>query len=51
MMELLTVRRIKNMAIKITVVEDNDAVRASMINILQGAPDCECVAAKVAIAP
>ena len=33
------------MAIKITIVEDNAAVRASMINILEGAPDCECVGA------
>jgi len=33
------------MAIKITIVEDNAAVRASMINILEGAPDCECVSA------
>jgi DNA-binding NarL/FixJ family response regulator len=29
------------MAIKITIVEDSAAVRASMINILEGAPDCE----------
>src|SRR5260370_42573370 len=33
------------MSIKITIVEDNAAVRASMINILEGAPDCECVGA------
>jgi DNA-binding NarL/FixJ family response regulator len=45
MMEEWTVRRIKNMAIKITIVEDNAAVRTSMINILEGAPDCECVSA------
>jgi DNA-binding NarL/FixJ family response regulator len=45
MMEERTVRRIKDMAIKITIVEDNAAVRTSMINILEGAPDCECVSA------
>jgi DNA-binding NarL/FixJ family response regulator len=45
MMEERTVRRIKDMAIKITIVEDNAAVRASMISILEGAPDCECVSA------
>jgi DNA-binding NarL/FixJ family response regulator len=44
-MEEPTVRGIKNMAIKITIVEDNAAVRASMLNILEGAPDCQCVGA------
>jgi DNA-binding NarL/FixJ family response regulator len=44
-MEEQTVRRIKNMAIKISIVEDNAAVRSSMINILEGAPNCECVGA------
>jgi len=33
------------MAIKIILVEDNAAVRASMINMLEDAPDCECVSA------
>jgi DNA-binding NarL/FixJ family response regulator len=33
------------MAIKITIVEDNAAVRASMVDILQGTPDCESVSA------
>ena len=33
------------MAIKISIVEDSAAVRASMINILEGAPDCEFVGA------
>jgi DNA-binding NarL/FixJ family response regulator len=33
------------MAIKIVIVEDNAAVSASMINILEGAPDCEHVGA------
>jgi DNA-binding NarL/FixJ family response regulator len=36
---------IKNMVIKITIVEDNAEVRTSMINILDGAPNCECVGA------
>jgi DNA-binding NarL/FixJ family response regulator len=45
MMEERTVRGIKNMVIKITIVEDNAAVRTSMVNILEGAPDCECVGA------
>src|SRR5580704_17169619 len=31
------------MAITITIVEDNDAVRQSMLDILEGAPDCKCV--------
>jgi DNA-binding NarL/FixJ family response regulator len=33
------------MAIKITIVEDSAAVRASMLKILESAPDCECVGA------
>lgn len=33
------------MAITITIVEDNAAVRASMLKILEDAPDCECVGA------
>ncbi len=33
------------MTIKITIVEDNAAVRASMIDILEDAPDCECIGA------
>jgi DNA-binding NarL/FixJ family response regulator len=33
------------MAITITIVEDSAAVRASMLKILESAPDCECVAA------
>src|SRR5580693_6986870 len=45
MMEGWNLRRIKNMAIKIIIVEDNAAVRASMINVLEGAPDCEYVGA------
>jgi DNA-binding NarL/FixJ family response regulator len=31
------------MAITITIVEDNAAVRESMVDILEGAPDCKCV--------
>ena len=31
------------MAITITIVEDNNAVRQSMLNILEGAPDCKCI--------
>src|SRR5260370_19659764 len=31
------------MAITITIVEDNTAVRKSMLDILEGAPDCRCV--------
>src|SRR5258708_15119719 len=31
------------MAITITIVEDNTAVRKSMLDILEGAPDCKCV--------
>jgi DNA-binding NarL/FixJ family response regulator len=45
MVEQRPIRRIKNMAIKISIVEDSAAVRASMINILEGAPDCEFVGA------
>ena len=45
MMEERTIHRIKNMAIKISIVEDSAAVRASMINILEGAPDCEFIGA------
>jgi len=33
------------MAIIITIVEDNDAVRLSMLDILESAPDYECVGA------
>jgi DNA-binding NarL/FixJ family response regulator len=33
------------MAIKITIVEDSAAVRASMLKILESAPNCECVGA------
>src|SRR5260370_6986466 len=31
------------MAITITIVEDNTAVRQSMLDMLEGAPDCKCV--------
>ena len=31
------------MTITVTIVEDNDAVRQSMLDILEGAPDCKCV--------
>ena len=44
-MQERTVLGIKNMVIKITIVEDNAEVRSSMINILEGAPNCECVGA------
>jgi DNA-binding NarL/FixJ family response regulator len=33
------------MAIKITIVEDSATVRASMLKILENAPNCECVGA------
>jgi len=33
------------MAIKITIVEDSATVLASMLKILESAPDCECVGA------
>jgi DNA-binding NarL/FixJ family response regulator len=32
-------------AITVTIVEDNAAVRASMLRILEGDPDCKCVGA------
>jgi DNA-binding NarL/FixJ family response regulator len=35
----------KNMTIRIIIVEDSAAVRAGMIKILDGAPECECVGA------
>ena len=31
------------MAITITIVEDNNAIRRSMLGILEGAPGCKCV--------
>src|SRR6266481_1701913 len=31
------------MALTIAIVEDNTAVRKSMLDILEGAPDCKCV--------
>src|ERR1700752_1207220 len=32
-----------NMAITIIIVEDNTAIRKSMLDILEGATDCKCV--------